>query len=65
VAGKLMAGKAAESARCRWQAGPRRRIGAADAPDRILPRRGRHGSPDAFIGLVPAPAHLLSLHPRR
>jgi hypothetical protein len=26
----------------------------AGAPNRILPRRGRHGSADSFIGLVPA-----------
>jgi hypothetical protein len=62
---KLLAGKAAGSARCRWQAGPGCRIGATGAPDRILPRRSRHENADSFIGRVTAPAHLLSLHPRR
>jgi hypothetical protein len=27
-----------------------------DGPNRILSRRGRHGSADSFIGLTPAPA---------
>jgi hypothetical protein len=46
---------------CRWQGGPGVGLALprdAGAPDRTLPRRGRHGSAGSFVGLAFVPAIL-------